>query len=61
MKPNALIFFFFFDEKKNYKKAKITKRAYTFKNYAYSYNVEIMIFFNSEQHLTIPNSQLKIN
>ena len=47
-----------FDEKKSRKKAKITKRAQPFKNYAHSYNVEILNSFNPELHLK--NTELAI-
>ena len=44
----------FFDETKTVKKMKLTKRAHTFKNYALSYNAEILTSFNPKlQHKNI--------
>ena len=48
MKPQNLIFFW---KNKDNKKAKITKRAHAFKNYAHAYDVEILNFFNPELEL----------
>ena len=45
----------------NKKNVKITKRAHAFKDYASSYNVDILNSFNPELQLKELNLQLKIN
>ena len=44
---------------KGYKKVKITKRAHAFENYAHSYNIEILNYFNSELQLKNTKSVIK--
>ena len=48
MKPQNLNFFW---KNKDNEKAKITKRAHAFENYAHAYDVEILNFFNPELEL----------
>ena len=46
-------------KKKSKKNVKITKREYTFKGYASTYNVEILIYFNPELELKDTESAIK--
>ena len=50
---------FFFDGTKATKNAKIAKRTYAFKNYAYSYNVVILNFFNPQLQFKNTESAIK--
>ena len=51
----------FLNEKKTTKKTKKTKRVHAFKDFASSYNVKILNYFNCELQLKIKNLELKIN
>ena len=48
-------------KKKQQKKQKKTKRVHAFKDFASSYNVKILNYFNCELQLKIKNLELKIN